>query len=181
MSSVSNRKDNVEDAAVEVPQSKKEYEAYPPYNFSWFIEKEIAAMAFPKTVENLNYLTDVGVNHLITLSPEKIPPISKCEKKLNWSLIRIEEFDAPTLKQIQEFIEICEYAGSRGEAVGVHCRQGWGRTGTLLACYLVHFQDMTPERAILTVRLNRPGSIETYEQEKAVCHYHDFLRSTMYA
>ncbi|KAJ8710023.1 hypothetical protein PYW07_009389 [Mythimna separata] len=171
--------ENVEDITIEVPQPKKDYEAYPPYNFSWFIEKKIAAMGFPQTVENLNYLADVGVNHLITLSPERIPPILECEKKLKWSEIRIKEFGVPTLKQILKFIEICERADIRGEVVGVHCRQGRGRTGTLLACYLVHFQGMAPERAVLTVRVKRPGSCETYEQEKAVCHYHDCLRGTI--
>lgn len=105
--------ERIEDVAV--PQEKKDYEAYPPINFSWFIEKKIAAMGFPQTVENLNYLADVGVNHLVTLSPERIPPILECEKKMRWSEIRIKEFGVPTLKQILKFIEICERAEIRGE------------------------------------------------------------------
>ncbi|XP_049701509.2 dual specificity protein phosphatase 23 [Helicoverpa armigera] len=174
-------KEKVEEkpAEEEVAQETKEYESYPPYNFSWFIENKIAAMGFPQTVENLNYLADVGVNHLITLSPERIPPILECEKKMKWSEIRIKEFGVPTLKQILKFIEICERAEMRGEVIGVHCRQGRGRTGTMLACYLVHFKGMAPERAVLTVRVQRPGSCETYEQEKVVCHYHDCLRGTI--
>lgn len=100
---------------VEVVPENKEYESYPPYNFSWFIENKIAAMGFPQTVENLNYIADVGVNHLVTLSPERIPPILECEKKLKWSEIRIKEFGVPTLKQILKFIEICERAEIRGE------------------------------------------------------------------
>ncbi|XP_049880199.1 dual specificity protein phosphatase 23-like [Pectinophora gossypiella] len=163
----------------ETPVEKKEYDAYPPYNFSWFIEGKIAAMGWPQTVENLNYLVDVGVNHLITLSPERRPPILECEKKLKWTEIRLKEFGAPTLKQIIKFIEICERAELRGEVVGVHCRHGRGRTGTMLACYLVHYKNMAPERAVLTVRVQRPGSCETYEQEKMVCHYHDCLRGTI--
>lgn len=167
------------DNIVEVKNEKKEYESYPPYNFSWFIENKIAAMGFPQSVANLNYLVDVGINHLITLSPERIPPILECEKQLKWTEIRIKEFGVPTLKQILKFIEICERAEIRGEVVGVHCRHGRGRTGTMLACYLVHLKNMAPERAVLTVRVQRPGSCETYEQEKAVCHYHDCLRGTI--
>lgn len=106
------KKEEPEHAIV---QEKKDYESYPPYNFSWFIDKKIAAMGCPQTVENLNYLVDVGVNHLITLSPERIPPILECEKKLKWSEIRIKEFGVPTLKQILKFIEICERAEMRGE------------------------------------------------------------------
>jgi protein tyrosine phosphatase len=63
------------------------------------------------------------------------------------------------------------------QPVGVHCRMGQGRTGVMSACFLVHFYDQSPEQAITNVRLLRPGSVETYEQEKAVVRYHDYLRS----
>ncbi|XP_045505206.1 dual specificity protein phosphatase 23-like [Colias croceus] len=154
-------------------------QSYPPYNFSWFVEGKIAGMGCPQTAENLNYLADVGINHIITLSPERIPPLLQCEKKMKWTEIRIKEFAAPTLKQIIKFIEICKRAEMMGEVIAVHCRHGRGRTGTMLACYLVFFQNMAPERAVLTTRLRRPGSCETYEQEKIVCHYHDCLRGTI--
>lgn len=46
----------------------------------------------------------------------------------------------------------------------------------MAACYLVQFQDLPPERAIIDVRLKRPGSVETPEQERAVVQYHDCIR-----
>lgn len=51
----------------------------------------------------------------------------------------------------------------------------------MAACYLVHFQQMTPERAIINLRLQRPGSIETPEQERAVVRYHDYVKGTSVA
>lgn len=95
----------------------EDYEAYAPYNFSWFIEGKIAAMGYPRNDANLNYLVDAGVHHLLTLSPERRPPIEtfNAKRKLRWSEIRIKEFGAPTLKQILKFIEICERAEIRGE------------------------------------------------------------------
>ncbi|KAJ0171563.1 hypothetical protein K1T71_013113 [Dendrolimus kikuchii] len=175
-------KEEIEKEEEVVEPSKvepKDYEAYPPYNFSWFDEGKIAAMGWPQTIENLNYLVDAGINHIITLSPERVPPILDFDRKLKWTEIGIKEFGAPTLKQILKFIEICERAQIRKEVIGVHCRHGRGRTGTMLACYLVYFKQMAPERAVLTVRVQRPGSCETYEQEKMVCHYHDCLRGTI--
>lgn len=57
----------------------------------------------------------------------------------------------------------CIFDISLLQTVGVHCRHGRGRTGTMLACYLVHVKDMAPERAVLTVRIQRPGESRTFK------------------
>lgn len=58
--------------------------------------------------------------------------------------------------------------------IAVHCMAGLGRTGTILACYLVG-QGMPAEKAILSIREWRPGSVETLEQEAVVHEYERFL------
>lgn len=79
----------------------------PPWNFSWVVSEKLAAMAWPQTEANLQYIFQQGVRHLVTLSPEKLPPAHKCPD-LAWTVIGIEEFEAPSIDQIQEFIRICE-------------------------------------------------------------------------
>lgn len=58
------------------------------------------------------------------------------------------------------------------QAVAVHCMHGHGRTGTMLACYLVKTQKISGVDAIKKIREMRKGSIETQEQEKAVVQFH---------
>lgn len=53
---------------------------------------------------------------------------------------------------------------------------GRGRSGVMAACYYQQFHEMTPERAITTLRLQRPGSVETKEQERAILRFRDYLR-----
>lgn len=62
------------------------------------------------------------------------------------------------------------------QAVAVHCRHGRGRTGTILACYLVKTREMTAKDAITYVRRERPWSIETTEQEEAVFVYEENIK-----
>lgn len=54
------------------------------------------------------------------------------------------------------------------QGVAVHCMHGHGRTGTMLACYLVKTRKISGTDAINEIRRLREGSIETSEQEKAV-------------
>ncbi len=49
----------------------------------------------------------------------------------------------------------------------VHCSSGYGRSGTMAACYLVA-EGRSPEEAIREMRRLRPGAIETDEQEAMV-------------
>ena len=54
-----------------------------------------------------------------------------------------------------------------GGRFAMHCYAGRGRTGTVAARLLIE-GGMRPDEAIATVRKVRPGSIETFEQERYV-------------
>jgi len=59
----------------------------------------------------------------------------------------------------------------------VHCLAGLGRTGTLLACYLVKYQKTSADDAIQKVREERPGSIQSYPQEEMIFQFAKSLQS----
>ena len=51
-----------------------------------------------------------------------------------------------------------------------------GRTGTVLACYLVKYQNMTAtDEATQKVREERPGSIQSYPQEEIIFRFEKSL------
>ncbi|NXM01513.1 DUS23 phosphatase, partial [Tyrannus savana] len=53
---------------------------------------------------------------------------------------------------------------------------GFGRTGTLLGCYVGKQRGLSGAEAVREIRRLRPGSIETPEQEQAVIRFCDALR-----
>ena len=75
-------------------------------------------------------------------------------------------------------IDLIEVTNKKGQAVGIHCRMGCGRTGTMLACYLVASEGYTANNAITETRNRRPHSIETEHQEQAVHDYEKSLKET---
>jgi len=145
-----------------------------PINFTWVIPDELCGMGWPKSRDQVRFLVDQGIDHLVTLSPEKIPP-HYAFPDLKHTLIPVEDFTGPTISEIQRFIEITDDARKEGEAVGVHCAEGRGRTGVMCACYLIYYYDMEPWDAIRIMRRQRPGSVERKVQEDTVVRFYQLL------
>jgi hypothetical protein len=72
---------------------------------------------------------------------------------------------APTLDQASEFVRFVQEQRAAGRPVAVHCEAGLGRTGTMLAAYLISRGD-TAETAIRRVREVEKVAIETPSQIK---------------
>jgi atypical dual specificity phosphatase len=139
-------------------------------NFSWVIEDRLAGMARPAGEEDLNQLKDRGVTALISLTeraPAAIPEARHKLKTFHWP---IADFTAPSLAQAAQIVACMQKLIQSDESVAVHCGAGLGRTGTILACYLVA-EGTAPADAITRVRALRPGSIETKAQEALIHEY----------
>ncbi|KAK2843511.1 hypothetical protein Q7C36_011726 [Tachysurus vachellii] len=145
--------------------------AAPPPNFSWVEPQKLAGLGMPRITAHYQFLLNNGIKHLITLSERK-PPYHDNYPELTLHHIRIYDFCAPTFDQIKLFLSIVEEANSKGEGVAVHCLHGFGRTGTMLACYLVKSRKISGIDAINEIRKIRHGSIETREQEQMVVQFY---------
>ena len=58
-----------------------------------------------------------------------------------------------------------------------HCAAGRGRTGTILAAYLIKRENLTADQAIKRIRSIRPGSIQSDRQELALDMYEKYIKS----
>ncbi|XP_023141283.1 dual specificity protein phosphatase 23b [Amphiprion ocellaris] len=145
--------------------------SFAPNNFSWVEPGKLAGLALPRMTCEYQYLLDNSIKHLVCLCERKPPYYDSCPD-LQLHHIKIADFTAPSPSQIDRFLSIVEEANSKGEGVGVHCMHGHGRTGTMLACYLVKTRKISGQDAIREIRRLRPGSIETDGQEKAVVQFY---------
>lgn len=141
-----------------------------PPNFTWIDEGVLAGCGCPTHLGHYKYFSQSGIRHVIVLK-ERYPPEAEknCELlNLKSSRIHIKDFYPPTIEQIDEFLKHVEEAKTANQAVVAHCARGNGRTGTMLACYLLKQRRLTPQEALAEIRKLRPGSVETAEQERAI-------------
>ena len=148
-----------------------------PPNFSFVLPGRLAGMARPGTKapldEDLCFLRDQGIGAVVSLTPEPLDEGLVRAHGLDYLHVPVEDFTPPGPRQVDRFAAFADKELQAGRAVAVHCGMGFGRTGTMLACYLVH-DGLDPDEAIWQVRLLRPRSIETLAQERAVHAYADY-------
>lgn len=83
-----------------------------PTNFSWFIDGKIAALGFPSSHTDVEFLCKIGVKQLISLT-ENTPCVYGM--KLTQVHIPIDDMTAPSIQQVNEFLRVVELAHLKGE------------------------------------------------------------------
>ena len=95
-----------------IPAEWRDIEA--PINFTWVCQDEICGMGWPKSRDQVRFLIDQGIDHLVTLSSDKLPP-HYAFPDLKWTMIPVEDFTGPTISEIKKFISIMDDARRDGE------------------------------------------------------------------
>ena len=119
---------------------------------------------------DLDQLVAEGIGALVSLTETPLDGKLISEKGLSYLHLPIADMSAPSMRQIDEVMGFVEGAADDGVSVALHCGAGLGRTGTMLACYLLR-HGRSADEATCEVRRLRPGSIETSSQELAIGEY----------
>ena len=128
-------------------------------------------MTQPASLEEYQWLREQGIQLLICLTEDPPRRAWINEVGLFSMHIPIEDMLPPTQAQIDVGMAAIEKAITNQLGVGIHCHAGLGRTGTMIACWLVQHESLSARDAIARVRRLRPGSIETDEQAEAIVEF----------
>ena len=145
-----------------------------PDNFSWIIEEKLAGSAIPTSKEEIDWIKQEGVKSIVTIREE--PLEDEWIKGVNYLHVHSNDMGVPEFSDLVNSVDFIHQRITNDEPVMVHCLAGLGRTGTILACYLIKYEGMTADDAIEKVRRERHGSIQSFSQEEIIFRFEKFVR-----
>ena len=140
-----------------------------PDNFSWIIENKLAGSAIPTSIDEVQWVIEQGVKSIVTVREE--PLDNDWVKDVNYLHIMSNDMGVPEFDDLVSTVDFIHSRITNNEPVMVHCLAGMGRTGTILACYLVKYQNIPADKAIQKIREERSGSIQSYPQEEIIFQF----------
>jgi atypical dual specificity phosphatase len=147
-------------------------------NLWWAIDRVLAGMGMPYVAaerrmnfggaldaydDDLPLLHGAGIRAVACLLniPSDTPIFEMAG--FEFRCLPIADGEPPTLDQVNAFVSFVNDCRARSLPVAAFCEAGLGRTGTMIAAYLIQ-SGKTAHDAITAVRTRQPSAVETQRQ-----------------
>jgi len=153
-----------------------------PTNFSWVIDNKLAGSGTPMTSEQYRWLIKNNIKSIVTVRefplPQKWLVDNEKETIINdYKFVYVKDYGVPSLEVLDNIVDYINIKITKEKkTLVVHCEAGKGRTGTILAAYLLKQDNISSQDAIKKIRTLRPGSIQSKIQEEILHKYETFLK-----
>jgi atypical dual specificity phosphatase len=117
--------------------------------------------------DDLTWLEEQGIGAVLSLTETPLAAETLAKHDLAVLHLPVPDLTPPTTGQLVRALEFIDEQHALGRAVVVHCLMGQGRTGTVLAAYLIR-GGASPAEALQTVRRVCVGAVESPSQERAL-------------
>lgn len=145
--------------------------------FYWLIPGVIAGSSRPgarggcgQLDADLRWIRAQGIGAILSLTEEPLEPAVLASHGFETRHLPVVDFTPPNPDQLAEALAFIDRQRAADRPVLVHCLAGQGRTGTVLAAYLIR-SGHSPERAIALLREVCPLAVENELQLAALASF----------
>lgn len=146
--------------------------------FYWLIPNVLAGTSRPggrqddrdQLDRDLGWLRAQGVGALLSLTETSLDEEALARHGFDWLHLPVVDLTPPSPDQLAEALAFIDSHRAHARPVAVHCLVGQGRTGTVLAAYLIR-AGADPAAALRELRAVCPGAVENPRQETALAEF----------
>jgi atypical dual specificity phosphatase len=151
-----------------------------PTNFSWVIPGNLAGSGLPSSYDHLLWLIKNRVKTIVTVREIPLPEawikkVNSMDLVIDSFFLKTDDYDAPSINELYDIVAYIDNQINTNKPVVVHCAAGKGRTGTVLAAYLMKKDNLNVEEAVNKIRSLRPGSVQSKKQEIALNTFYKYI------
>ncbi|MDA4125272.1 MAG: dual specificity protein phosphatase family protein [Thaumarchaeota archaeon] len=141
-----------------------------PTGFVWIEKCRLAGSGYPASRSQVEWIADQGIGVILTLTEDALPAAWAQGLSIVTHHIPMNDHAAPGAAALDAAVSFIRGQLEQGESVLVHCLAGEGRTGCVLAAYLIKEKKVGADEAMRTLREVKPEFVER-SQEDAVRNY----------
>lgn len=136
-----------------------------PTGFVWVVDHSLAGSGYPASRSQVQWLVRNGIRSILSLTEEPLPAEWFNGFDLTSGHVPMRDHEPPSIESLERGAEFIVQQVESGRAVAVHCLAGEGRTGCVLAAYLIKQRALSAAEAIRQLRAVKPQFVERAQVE----------------
>ena len=131
-----------------------------PTGFVWVEDTSLAGSGYPASRDQVGWLVKNGIGSILTLTERPLPVTWTSGYPLDVGHVSMHDHLPPSVESMEKAVAYILDRRKEGKAVMVHCLAGEGRTGCVLAAYLIRTRRLRADEAIAALRSLKPEFVE---------------------